>query len=127
MNKDQKSKLVKYGLPVGALVLAFTAPATTIGAVIGGALGFGGGILYNEKKSNGGSGGVTLAAATAIGIAVGGVAGLTSDFNSANAAPVTDNIITMDGQSASVTTLESIMDGGIKDAQNNPVYLKLAA
>lgn len=123
MNKDQKNKLFKYGLPIGALVLAFTAPATVIGATIGGALGLGGGMLYNEKKSNGGaSGGVTLAAATAIGITIGGVAGLTSDFNSAQAVPVPYNI-TIEAQAS----LNDILNGSIKDAENKPVYLTLAA
>jgi|GEM_PF-4964617 len=128
MNKDQKNKLFKYGLPIGALVLAFTAPATVIGATIGGALGLGGGTLYNEKKSNGGaSGGVTLAAVTAIGITIGGVAGLTSDFNSAHAAPATDNNITIETQATTQASLNDILNGSIKDAENKPVYLTLAA
>lgn len=127
MNKDQKNKLVKYGLPIGGLVLLFTAPATIIGAAIGGAVGFGGGVLYNEKKLNGGSGGVTLAAATALGIAVGGVAGLTSHFNSAHAAPATDNNITIETQASTQALLDDILNGSIKDAENKPVYLTLAA
>tara|TARA_R110002126_G_scaffold13118_2_gene56375 strand:- start:69943 stop:70353 length:411 start_codon:yes stop_codon:yes gene_type:complete len=124
MSKD-KNILVKYGLPAGLLVLAFIAPATTIGAAIGGAIGLGGGVAYNAKKSNGASGGVVVAATTAIGLAAGGLVGLSSDFNSAGAMTPPDTGITINAESAMTRTLDDILDGGIKNAQGKPVYLKL--